>query len=379
MPELTEEQIKAEIAAGHIRAIAPETSIFDRYGCNLEFRVLAALAQFNGGDVRVLLSDVVRQEVRRHMIRDAGETQRALKSVLKQHARRWKEVGDPEAHHKALALDVEPATAADFQIEAFLKLTGAVVLPAEGDALAKEVLRRYFAPEPPFEKTEAKKSEFPDAYALLSIEADAGAAGTKTLCVSNDGGWQEFCKGSPHLVCVGELDKAISYFITTGRKTADDTLALWRSGAAADLDREVYDAFASELDGFDFNPDGSMAMNFEVEPISAVIETLHVAGASYPTIIAADDDEVTFTTKIDAEITFEAEFHAYVNEEGVIPLGNVTETATQTLSCEVVITVARDLQPEPQAISVEVRLPKVSVDFGHVDPFRDEDPTHEKY
>ena len=49
-------------------------------------------------------------------------------------------------------------------------LSAANAVPANAnEEVPAELLRRYFATEPPFEHGERKKHEFPDAFALLSL------------------------------------------------------------------------------------------------------------------------------------------------------------------------------------------------------------------
>jgi hypothetical protein len=57
----------------------------------------------------------------------------------------------------------------------------------------------------------------------------------------------------------------------------------------------------------------------------------------------------------------------------------VTAQVSETHRFELVLTVRREIDPEPEPIEIKVAPPKLSVDFGHVDPFPGEDPTHEKY
>jgi len=57
----------------------------------------------------------------------------------------------------------------------------------------------------------------------------------------------------------------------------------------------------------------------------------------------------------------------------------VTAQVSETHRFELVLTVRREIDPEPEPIEITVAPPKLSVDFGHVDPFPGEDPTHEKY
>lgn len=88
MPILTEEEIKAKIADGSIFAISVDTSVFDRYGCNLDFAVLKKLGQFATGSTRVLLSEIVVNEVKGHVARDAEDSQRKLKKAIKEQGKR---------------------------------------------------------------------------------------------------------------------------------------------------------------------------------------------------------------------------------------------------------------------------------------------------
>lgn len=78
MPTLNEDDIRARIADGSIVGITLDTSIFDRYGCNLKFPLLTSLDQFNGGAVRVVFSEIIISEVSRHIVDSAGETFREV-------------------------------------------------------------------------------------------------------------------------------------------------------------------------------------------------------------------------------------------------------------------------------------------------------------
>lgn len=381
MPEMKDDEIRDAIAKGLIQGITTDTAVFDRYGCNLHYAVLTSLDQFKGKSIRLLLSEIVRDEVTAHIAMDTADTQRKLKDALNQHLKAWrlpKDAGD----RTNLALDVDPDSHATSQVKTYLEQVGANVVPAIEDAsLAREALRRYFASEVPFEKKEAKKSEFPDAFALLSLDANARAHKSLTLCVSPDKGWQAFCATSENLVCVADINTALAFFNSSGRKTAEDVMALWRDGKAPALVEEVERAFEYALDAVDFGPDAHMPTDFDVEPVSAVMQYPILESATAPVIISAVDDKVTFTIKLEALVAFEAEFHYYVRDSvdgDNVPLGSVTANTEETLVFELVITVTRQIDPEPEALDVEVAPPRLSIHFGHVDPFPNEDPTHEK-
>lgn len=382
MPEMKDDEIREAIAKGLIQGFAIDTAVFDRYGCNLHYAVLTSLDQFKGKSVRLLLSEIVRDEVTAHIARDTADTQRKLKDALNQHLKAWKLPKDAGDRTK-LALDADPHGHAASQVKSYLEQVGANVVPAIEDATtAREALRRYFASEVPFEKKEAKKSEFPDAFALLSLDANARAQQSLTLCVSPDKGWQAFCAKSENLVCVADINTALAFFNSSGRKTAEDVMALWRDGKAPALAEEVERAFEYALDTVDFGPNADMPTDYDVEPISAVMQYPILESATAPVIISADDDKVTFTIKLEALVAFEAEFHSYVRDSvdgDNVPLGSVTANTEETLPFELVISVSRQIDPEPEALDVEVAPPRLSIHFGHVDPFPNEDPTHEKY
>ncbi|MCA6115206.1 DUF4935 domain-containing protein [Bradyrhizobium sp. WSM 1738] len=78
------------------------------------------------------------------------------------------------------------------------------------------MLRRYFTIEPPFSRGELKKTEFPDALALLSLEAWASRHHTTVLLVSRDTDWQAFAAASKHLVVIADLSAALDCFNAAG-------------------------------------------------------------------------------------------------------------------------------------------------------------------
>ena len=380
MPEMTKDEIRLAIDKGRVLGFAIDTAVFDKYGCNLQFPVLVSLDQFKGRSTRLIISEIVRNEVMAHIATEAAGTQEKLCAALNQHRKQWKLPQDC-AEGAKLSIDVDADRHAEEQVKAFIERVGAIVVPAAVDAaLTQEVLRRYFATEAPFGAKEAKKSEFPDAFALLSLEADAKANNVQTLCVSPDKGWQSFCDTSDHLICVGDINDALQLFNSTGLKVAEDVMTLWRDEKNPALIEAIESAFEAALDGLDFYPDAHMPTSFEVEQGSAVLQYAKPETATQPVIIATNSETVTFTIKLDALIAFEAEFHSYVEDSidrDNVSLGTVTSRVEETHRFEMVLTVSREIELE--SIEIEVAPPKLSVHFGYVDPFRGEDPTHEKY
>jgi hypothetical protein len=71
MPTMSESEIKAKIADGAIFAVSVDTAVFDKYSCNLDFKVLNKLDQFKTGPIKVILSEIVVNEIKTHIARDA--------------------------------------------------------------------------------------------------------------------------------------------------------------------------------------------------------------------------------------------------------------------------------------------------------------------
>src|SRR5271165_3376308 len=174
MPDLSEAEIRAKIADGTIFGLSIDTAVFDKYGCNLDFTVLHKLDQFKGSSTALLFSEIVVSEVKNHIARDARETQRELKKAIRNQGKRWKTGIDTVTLPDALALLADPIQAAEAQLKDYVAAVGGDVIPASGSIdITRELLRRYFTAEPPFDNNDQKKHEFPDGFALLSLEAVA--------------------------------------------------------------------------------------------------------------------------------------------------------------------------------------------------------------
>jgi hypothetical protein len=160
---------------------------------------------------------------------------------------------DPSVRCHPLALSADPTALAETQFTNFLSAVAGEVLPASGsNDVSAELLRRYFASDPPCENKENKRHEFPDAFALLSLEAFAKEKNKLILCVSPDKGWSHFASQSSYLLCVPDLETVLSYFNDSGRSVADLVVKMWKNGMATKLVEEVDRAFEYCLDDFDF-------------------------------------------------------------------------------------------------------------------------------
>ncbi len=192
--------------------ISIDTSIFDMHGLRLESGLLKKLTQFKHGPVKIIISDIVMNELHSHLVKKASETLLQLDKVLK-------DVEDylvtSELAEKVKQLDNHSEDCDHIvqqRIDQFVMDTGLDVIKADESVELGVLIARYFASKPPFAKTGEKKNEFPDAIALLSLERWAEVNNTKVVAVSADKDWIAYGSESVAIDVISDLSEAIAKF-----------------------------------------------------------------------------------------------------------------------------------------------------------------------
>ncbi|MHC5719981.1 MAG: PIN domain-containing protein, partial [Nostoc sp.] len=83
------DQLKNLVRAGQFKAITLDTSIFDAQGLRLESGLLKQLEQFRDSSTRLILSELVREEITSHLIQKARDAQKEIEKSLKQAKEHW--------------------------------------------------------------------------------------------------------------------------------------------------------------------------------------------------------------------------------------------------------------------------------------------------
>lgn len=381
MPVMTDEQIRAAVADGTVFALSLDTSIFERHSLDYGGPVLRKLDQFKSSETRILISEIIASELKAHTTRLTFETQRDLKAAIRKHSHRWALAVPEDQLLAPFQLEDDAHAAAQQQVDDYLDRIGAEVLPAGAPAAdTEEVLRRYFAVEAPFE--DKKKHEFPDAFALVSLASAAAAERRLVLCVSADGGWRRFAESSDHLAVIADLNLALSFFNETGRSTAEQIIALLRAESVVELMSGIEAALESRIADAEFDATGWSSVDFEIDTVGASLVSVEWDTVTAPTVIAADDEGVTFTFEVRVQANFEASFHFEVRDSvdrDYISLGSEDVEKEQDIMLQVSATVSRESEPEFELYEAEVVSKRITVDFGEVEPFQSENPHYEKY
>ena len=111
-------------------------------------------------------------------------------------------------------------------------------------------MKRYFAPSAPFQSSGAKKSEFPDAIALLSLEAWAKTRERKILAISKDTGWAEFADHSDWIDVERDFAEALQSLQLHAEKTKEIVTSLLvklGAGKLPDLAKDISDEVAKAV------------------------------------------------------------------------------------------------------------------------------------
>jgi predicted nucleic acid-binding protein len=190
-------------------ALCIDTNIFHETAYTFNKGLLAQVHQFAESPVQVVISEIVDREIRRHLIERIRDARDSLEKALKK-VQQELQVSEVSANRarKAIFTGAPDEEIAQRRLDEFYERCDAIVLPADCVS-SRDVLDRYFKHEPPFEAIGDKKLEFPDAYALMSVEKWAQEKGSRVLVVSRDQGWKTFCEESEHLVHRAELGSAL--------------------------------------------------------------------------------------------------------------------------------------------------------------------------
>ena len=235
----------------------------------------------------------------------------------------------------------------------------------------ERVFDLYFSQEPPFGTSKNKKSEFPDAFALLTLEAFAARNQKQLLCVSSDKGWLDYAEQSNHLVCVEELEDALTMFNAANQNLAEIFAGEWLT--SNERIKFVKKVVEKHLDFLDIYIRADSDVPFNAEPSSADLRDLDIDTTIKPQVIEVNEKLITFFIKVEASVYFEATFDFYVRsrvEKNHIELVSQEEYVEMQVPYDLTITVDRPFNTGLDPRIVDVSTGPIDVDFGQVGPFR---------
>jgi PIN domain len=357
-------------------AITIDTNIFDQNHLKLDEGLLKRLRQFKDKLTQFVLSEVIAGELKRHLTRQSQQAKDALASATRK-------VGDSELLFEQAYWDLlekadtpNAAEAAQKRLDRFLEATGCEIISAN-KADMDRLIKMYFDPSAPFETSKNKKSEFPDAIALITMEDWAKQNNKKLLAITKDQGWIDFAAKSDWIFT--EQDLAV------GLEMLQDDAEIARGIVTSFLNRmengeepAALERFQSdikyEVDDLMPNADGNSGFHMDT-PIANVefksVQIVHDGDGYDLTIVESSKDAIVARLPIEIEARATATFEFQIKDEGdYLPVASGSGDMTWKFEAGAVLTIIGDYTSTPPALELDdvemVDAPE-SVDFGYVE------------
>ncbi|WP_241300270.1 PIN domain-containing protein [Burkholderia stabilis] len=372
------DHIRASILDGTIRAISVDTCIFDAANLRLEHGQLKQLESLAASGFQLVFSEMTLKEIRRHLAKKTEEARSSLQKGLADSVNHW---ALPEEKKNQLLRDVvgdaDFNTAAKARLSAFLERCKAEVAGAQEHLEVDKLIALYFDQKAPFEATKDKKSEFPDAIALLSLGSWATKQKTSILFVTRDKGCISYCETAERLAAIDDLGAALTLVQERNehtRKLTDTVAQRIKEGAYPDLLEQLTSTIANNVHDLNIIPEASSSFYFDAE-----MEDEHVVDAKFeskdgrPVLnpIGYVNDALTVQGIVTVNLELVGAF-SFSMRDGIdrdmVRIGRGRAEREVTASIEVLYTFEDFEDGEPELVEIEIVPTRLEVDFGEVNP-----------
>jgi len=362
------------VKKGEITCITIDTNVIVNNGNSLCDGVVAQLAQFSKKPIQLLISEVVIEEARKYLVGTHENRLMQLRKLAQTASRYLEPCDELEWLGEEIKGLSSAENIADEEIQNFLIETNAIVIEA-AYVSTKVVLERYFAGVAPFKANGPKKSEFPDAIALMGIESWARETGSGILVVSSDGDWERFCSDSDtkKLFVVKNLSDALNLI----QESDEERLEASRVRIQQVVKRITEPDFRGEV---------------QATLKQTVIDKTIVKGESYfrlqSEIVRIDDEPFVFLSEppgflrndakalvllfdISAHFGFWTRF-SFIDPRTKVPFGSEVYGAARDVVAGLIVTIVE----ESMTMEIAVAPESLIIDYGDVDPDADNEFSH---
>ena len=378
---------------GDFGAIAVDTNIYREYGFRIRSQPLLQLPLVHALGTKWLVPEVWERELFRHMA-ESSERVTSLRRDLGK-VREWGTAADAELAERLVAAwaNESAETVTQRLLHEHFQAGQPLRLPTAWSAGPK-VLEDYFASKAPFEASGVKKSEFPDAFALVTLEEWARKNGTKVLVVSKDQGCLRACEASELLWGYPSLTEALGTLrkADAGRRAVmeeyEQLLAEELANEATELRRGIDAVISDRIPDMELEIDFREGSGQDCDHVLSYlsvdsVEPLKTAtGKPVVRVFTASTGELNFACELEVRVDAEARFaRAHPRGRSSFVEEAPPENATGSIEVEAIVTLhpsgalsARTL-PHATVRRVELKVRGVDIDFGVVDAW---EPTYEE-
>lgn len=368
-------------------AITLDTSIFEQKGLKLESGILKTLEQFHGMPSHLVLSEIIIREVHAHLKKKANEARsQVIKAIRESGASLSVTEENIGIALEAIVPKDDDNEVAEKRIKSFLERTGAEIVPATGRVELDQIIKKYFESEPPFSESGKKKSEFPDAIALMSLESWAKENNTKILVVAKDGDWEKFSEQSEYIDVIEDLAEAISKFQPHSKATdfCKNIASTLTNGEPKRLYEIISQYLTDAVGEIDLYPDASSQFFYEPDYVEVMLNDFEFVtdqdGYALLQPIQGQNETLIVEAKIyvtaQANTTFSLSVRDSIDKD-YVPIGDASASTVVEFESEVLLTFEGDFNGDPEDIELtgfELLSYPSEADFGDIEP----DWWHEK-
>lgn len=351
------------------RLVALDTQVFESQKFNYESNVFQKLISLSKEEkIKILITTVTDQEIRAHITEGAQLISTALKQAVKNIKRNKfgkkndesKQISrtntsDKLYEYKQLIESAAPSFEDinsellgkfdDFLSEAKVTILKINQVPSD------LVFQSYFLQSPPFREGR-KKSEFPDAFALFSLKAEAENQDRILYIVSGDSDWINFCKeNNEFLIGLESIDNLLEKIIRED-ESEDEIEKCYEF--LEDNIHTVKQEITNQFPELDFSVDLSSLgyVEWGTEEIETTVISVVIQDTSLIDIDESDSNElqIIFELQVKVEFTadvsfFSLEFAIYDKEDDRYYGGETIDIQVDQsidLPVEVSLSVSRD-------------------------------------
>lgn len=363
-------------------AITLDTSIFDANSLLLEQGVLGKMRQFKTIPISFVLTDVTVSELTRHLEEKIKASKFSLEKAL-EHFKNHHLIPESDINSfKEIFSELKDfKDAASKRVQAYIEMTGAMVLDSNQYVTIADVRDAYFEGKSPFAESGRKKHEFPDAISLMALQNWADQNEQFVCAVSMDKDWSKFCEEVDNVDCIDDLSKALNYF--NGESVS--RLIVEKLAEAIDNDDDEVQYFKEQLesmleravDRLTLTQDADSSLAYEADGVEIKFEQLNSIENDFK-IIEAGDGYLIIETFINVELEIEGVFSLYHYDsfdKDYISAGSVTSTVKDSYDLRALMTLAGDFSEvsEIEINSLELVSNLGTVHFGYLEPYYEPD------
>ncbi len=291
-----------------------DTNIFEanKYDFSTDSTMGLLVKNVQNGKIKLVLSNIVISEVEKHICRSVdsvcGKARKLRKEYLDKLSEQYLvdigmgiyvQIPDKETIHKS-AKDV---------FEKFLEDCNVERLDTCGINLEK-ILEDYFSVRPPFENSEKKRKEFPDAFIAEEIKKRFGNDETVAI-VSQDHGFIKACTNSKNHMFFSSLGEL---FDTLSKNEKEYTAALEHIKRSYDSIKQtisdMIDDSCVEVHGLSYDRDG-VADGYDYD--ETYLEHCNLLDMNLHTIDDIDGNEITASLWIHGNMSVDCYFDDFDN------------------------------------------------------------------